>query len=106
APPVLIAGTGALACLFAARLSASGLTPAVLGSWPAGLDALERHGVTLVESDGQERSYPVEVIRSPNPGRNWPYALELVKSWQTACSAERLAGYLAPDGLAVTLQNG
>jgi len=105
-PPALIVGTGAMACLFAARLSAAGFTPAVMGSWPAGLDALEQHGVTLVEPDGQERTYPVEVIRSSKPRRTWPYALVLVKAWQTAGSAERLAGFLAPDGLAITLQNG
>jgi ketopantoate reductase len=38
--PILIAGTGALATLFAARLSAAGHPVTMLGSWENGLRAL------------------------------------------------------------------
>jgi len=79
----------------------------LMGSWPEGVAALREHGVRLVEADGSERAYPVRVVTSPAEvvarGR---IALVLVKAWQTERAARQLRDCLAPDGLAVTLQNG
>ncbi len=102
---VLITGTGALACLFAARLSAAGVRVTMLGTWPEGLAALQTHGVRLVEG-GQERAYPVRATGTTADCAGHTHALVLVKSWQTAGVARRLGKCLAADGLAVTLQNG
>jgi len=102
---VLILGTGALACLFAARLSAIGERVTMLGTWRAGLEALRRHGVRLVTADG-ERAYPVHATDDPADCGNARAALVLVKTWQTERAARQLAACLAPDGLALTLQNG
>jgi len=103
---ILIVGTGALACLFAARLSAAGVQVGMLGSWREALEALRSKGVCLVD-DGKEDYFPVQVYdaeasRLP-PTR---LALVLVKSWQTERAAQQLAGCLEPEGLALTLQNG
>lgn len=106
AEAILIAGTGALACLFAARLSAAGSPVWMLGSWPEGLAALRRHGVRLVEPDGLERAYPVQVAAGPEECRGAHQALVLVKSWQTAQTAAWLADCLDSDGIALSLQNG
>ena len=46
--PILIVGTGALATLFAARLSAAGHPISMLGSWKNGLRALRKNGARLV----------------------------------------------------------
>lgn len=102
---VLIVGSGALASLFAARLAATGVAVTMLGSWPEGLNAL-RSGVRLVEADGREEVYPVQVTADPADCAGIPAALVLVKAWQTAKAAEQLAGCLPLAGLALTLQNG
>ena len=104
--PILIVGTGALAGLFAARLAGAGRHVTVLGTWPAALRALTEHGIRLLEADGRERSYPVTATGCPSQAGLVRHALVLVKSWQTARAAEQLTACLAPDGLALTLQNG
>ena len=104
--PVLIVGTGALASFFAARLAAAGAPVTMLGSWPAGLAALQDRGVRLVDADGRECCYPVHATAEPAACRPASHALVLVKSWQTARAASQLAACLASDGIALTLQNG
>ena len=105
-PPVLIAGSGSMACLFAARLAAAGIDVTLLANWPAGLEALQKSGVTVVEADGSQQSYPVKVTNDPTLCAGTRYALVLVKSWQTERTARQLAACLARDGVALTLQNG
>ena len=103
---ILIVGTGALATLFAARLSAQGHDVTMLGTWQAGLDALTRDGARLADSSGREQAYRVRVIRDPKRVTGARFAFVLVKAWQTDRAAHQLAECLADDGLAVTLQHG
>jgi len=103
---VLIVGTGALATLFAARLSAIGVNITMFGSWLEGLAALNHKGASLVETNGKERSYPVRAVSNTSECEGANYGLVLVKSWQTERVARQLVECLAPDGLAITLQNG
>lgn len=103
---ILIVGSGALACLFAARLAAIGQTVRMLAGWPAGLTALQKDGVTLVSSDGSQHSYAVEASADSHAFAGAQLALVLVKSWQTSRAAEQLKACLAADGVALTLQNG
>lgn len=105
-PSLLIVGSGAMASLFAARLSAAGQDVLMLGSWPAGLQALRDRGVTRVEADGSQHTYPVQVANDPAQCRGVRYALVLVKSWQTRRAAQQLKQCLSKDGVALTLQNG
>jgi len=103
-PPILIAGCGAMACLFGGRL-AEQAEVTMLGTWPEGIAALQRDGVRL-EAGGLETRHRVRVTHDPGDLRSAPFALVLVKSWQTARTAAMLAKGLAPDGVALTLQNG
>jgi 2-dehydropantoate 2-reductase len=103
---LLLVGSGALASLFGARLAAAGVPVTMLATWPEGLAALRQHGVRVVEADGAERAWPVRVVADPAECRDIPYALVLVKAWQTARAAGQLAACLPADGLALTLQNG
>ena len=100
---LLILGTGALGTLFAARLAAAGVEVSMLGAWPEGLAALREHGARLA---GQIAGAPVRATDRPEDCRGATQALVLVKAWKTVRAAEFLAGCLAPDGLALTLQNG
>ncbi|OGO29949.1 MAG: hypothetical protein A2136_04590 [Chloroflexi bacterium RBG_16_54_11] len=103
---MLIAGTGALACLFAARLAAAGDEVSMLGSWPAGLAALRRYGVTLHDLDGSLSNYTVKVVEAADCRVDHLHALVLVKSWQTERVAHQLGTCLSAGGIALTLQNG
>jgi 2-dehydropantoate 2-reductase len=103
---VLIAGTGAMATLIAARLSGAGRLVTMLGSWQPGTTTLQERGARLVDVHGNELAYPVRVAQDPAECRGARQAIVLVKSWQTEHTAGQLAQCLAPDGIAITLQNG
>jgi len=103
---ILIVGTGALACLFAARLTQTGFSVTMLGTWREGLNALRANGVRLVTSSGNEQRFPVQATDDPHTCIGTKYALVLVKAWQTERAAHQLAECLAEDGLALTIQNG
>jgi 2-dehydropantoate 2-reductase len=102
----LIVGTGAMACLFAARLAGTGIDVTMLGSWPEGLSALRSNGVRFLDLNGDEQCYPVQVIDEAEHGAHFSGAMILVKSWQTARVAAQLEICLEPAGIALTLQNG
>jgi 2-dehydropantoate 2-reductase len=104
--PLLVVGTGAMASLFAARLSAGGVAVSMLGSWQQGLDALRQRGVIVMDAQGGEQAFPVHVTEDPCECQEARFALVLVKSWQTERAAAQLAECLSPDGVALTLQNG
>ncbi len=103
---ILIIGTGALATLFAARLTQAGHAVTMLGTWQAGLDALRQNGVRLVDSDGNEQQFKVHATDDPRECVGTKYAIVLVKAWQTERAAHQLTECLADDGLTLTLQNG
>lgn len=103
---ILIVGTGALASLFAWRLARAGHEPAVFGTWQPGIAALREKGVRLADGRGSTQALPLRVIEDPAEVRGAQQAIVLVKSWQTERAADQLRQCLAPDGLAVTLQNG
>lgn len=101
----LIVGTGAMACLFAARIAPfSDVT--MLGSWQEGVEALAERGVRLITQDGEERVHSVYATSDVAECKGHRIALVLVKSWQTANAARLLRACLTPDGVALTLQNG
>lgn len=101
---VLIVGTGAMAGLFGARL-ADHAEVTLLGSWPEGLQALRAGGIRL-EHNGQVLQRKVRVSEHPGECAGARHVLVLVKSWQTGRAAQMLTECLAPEGVALTLQNG
>ena len=103
---ILLVGTGALATLFAARLSEAGHSVSMLGTWKNGLKALQENGARIVDANGNERTYKVHATDDPREVCGASHALVLVKSWQTERAARQLKESLAENGLAITLQNG
>jgi len=103
--PLVIFGTGALACAIGARLARAGDKVALVGTWTAAREAIARRGV-VVHEPGCSWSAPLETAPLEEPPEGCPLALVLVKSHQTGRVAPALARALAPEGLAVTLQNG
>lgn len=103
---ILLVGTGALATLFAVRLSEAGYAVSMLGTWKEGLHALQRDGARILDTNGRERAFPVFATDDPREVSGAKHAIVLVKSWQTERAAKQLQIALASDGLALTLQNG
>jgi 2-dehydropantoate 2-reductase len=103
---VLIVGTGAMACLFAARFAAAGVPFSMMGTWTHGLEALQKSGVCIIDHNDQESCYPVQILSGDTQGFKANIVLLLVKSWQTQRTAQRLVNIMAPDGVVLTLQNG
>ena len=103
---ILLVGTGALATLFAARLSEAGHGVHMLGSWKKGLAELRQHGARMVDASGNERAFQVHATDDPREVSGAKFAIVLVKSWQTTRVARQLKESLASDGHALTLQNG
>jgi len=103
---ILIVGTGALASLFAARLTQAGYKITMLGTWQEGLNALNQNGVRLMDANGDEHSYPVHATDDPRECMDVKHAIVLVKAWQTERVAHQLKECLSKDGIALTLQNG
>ena len=103
---ILIVGTGAMATLFASRLTSAGVTVSMLSTWPEALTALRENGVRLVDANGQEQKSSVYATNDPREVRDAKFVIVLVKSWQTERAAQQLTQCLADDGLAITIQNG
>lgn len=101
---VVLFGTGAMSCLFAARLA--GVAQVFLtGTWAEAIDEIRKNGIRL-EDPREPRSVRVQadyVGASPTPA---DLAIVLVKTWQTPRVATYLSDYLKPEGVAVTFQNG
>jgi 2-dehydropantoate 2-reductase len=101
---ITLMGTGALACLFGARLAPVAAVTLV-GTWAEGLAALESRGIWL-EVSGAASIVRVSAAHLACPPEPADLVLVLVKAWQTARVAARLPRLLKPAGAAVTLQNG
>ncbi len=103
--PILIAGTGAMACVLGARLARAGAAVTLAGSWREALDAIAARGLRVHEPD-ETWSVRVAAVPIDRLTATFPLALVLVKSHQTAAVADVLERALERSGLAVTLQNG
>lgn len=99
-----ILGTGALACLFGARLSREA-DVTLLGTWPEGIAAVDRRGIVLETPEGGE-SFPARAVRLGTPLPPGDLVLVLVKAWQTSRVAREASALAAPGGHVLTLQNG
>jgi 2-dehydropantoate 2-reductase len=101
---VVIFGAGAMAGLFGARLAGvSRIT--ILDEWPEAIEIIRSQGLLLEDQSGS-RSVRVDAALLGEPVEPADLAIVLVKSWQTEEVAGRLAAYLRPEGLAISLQNG
>jgi 2-dehydropantoate 2-reductase len=99
---ISIIGTGAMATLFAARLSGVA-DVSMIGTWRAALDAIRERGITL---DGDNGCHNVHTAADPDDAPAADLAIVLTKAYKTPVAAQVAAKTLKPDGLALTLQNG
>jgi 2-dehydropantoate 2-reductase len=101
---IILFGTGAMASLFAVRLSR--VAPAtLLGTWSEAIAVIRDKGILLEDSQGSQRAQ-VKADYLGTAQETADLVIVLVKSWQTADVAAYLPGYLNPGGIAISLQNG
>lgn len=102
---IVIFGIGALGSLFGSRL-----TPladvTLFGNWPAQIDTLQQHGLTVTHPDGKQSTHRLSVTNDLSQLPAADIALVLVKSYQTERVAQQIPQVLKPNGLVITLQNG
>jgi 2-dehydropantoate 2-reductase len=101
---VVLFGTGAMACLFGARLAAVA-DVTLVGTWREAIQAIRERGILLEDARGTQR-VPVGARFYDDPPVKADLALVLVKAWQTGEVAAHLQEYLLPGSVAITLQNG
>jgi 2-dehydropantoate 2-reductase len=102
---VLIIGSGALACLFAARLKRAGQSVVMTGTWEAGLNSIRRNGVGLVTGEKMEY-FPVDVLDMEAQPVQFDRAIILTKAYQTSAALNRVKPWLSDSAVVLSLQNG
>lgn len=100
-----VIGAGAMGSVFGAALSRAGHEVTLLDRNAAHVAAIMRDGL-VIEGHGGGMVLPIPATTDPDALRDLDLALVLVDSAATAAAAEVAARALAPDGLALTLQNG
>jgi 2-dehydropantoate 2-reductase len=99
---ISIIGTGAMATLFAARLS-DVADVSMIGSWTDAIETIRTNGITI---DGDSCCHSVHTVYHPDDAPAADLALVLTKAYKTTKASEVAAKTIKPDGLALTLQNG
>lgn len=103
--PVLIIGSGALACLFAARLAHGGVTVVLTGTWEPAMSAIRQNGIGLISEDHRE-FFPVTVMGPETDRSYYTRAILLTKAYQTSSALKRIKPWLADNCPVLSLQNG
>lgn len=104
---ILICGAGAMGCLFGGYLSRAGHEVWLLSHWKEQMARIRAQGLLLHSFGGQRWRVPMRVVSYEEPlPENVKVAFICVKSYATGTAAEKAIKRLAPDGVAITLQNG
>ncbi|MET3893005.1 2-dehydropantoate 2-reductase [Bosea sp. OAE506] len=104
-PHVVVAGAGAMGCLFGGLLAERGLRVTLLMRSEERAAAIRERGLVIV-GEGGERSVPLRA--TTEPGAVAPADLVLVqsKAHATRAVSQIVAPLMAPGALAVSFQNG
>ncbi|MBT3293697.1 MAG: 2-dehydropantoate 2-reductase [Verrucomicrobia bacterium] len=105
AAELCIVGPGAMGCLLACRLSATGNRVALVDHDPARAARLNGRGIVLVE-DAVETEHAIPVIAPPFNAPPPRWLLICVKRPQTPAALRALGPLLGPESCLVSFQNG
>ncbi len=100
-----ILGIGAMGCLLGARLNPYA-DVTLIGSWAEQIKALQRAPLRVIHPDGREDLVRLRVSTGTEADAPADVALIVTKTVKTRQAAQTAARLLAPDGIALTLQNG
>ena len=102
---IAVVGAGAMGSLFGGTLSAV-TEVTLLDPWAEHVAAMQRDGLRIVELDGRETTIPVTATTDPAAVPEVDLVIIFVKSHGTRQASQWASRFLAPGGLALTLQNG
>ena len=102
---VAVVGAGAMGSLFGGKLSAVAEVT-LLDPWDEHVLAMQREGLRIVELSGSETTMSVTATTDPSAVPTADLAIIFVKAHATGLASQWASRFLAPDGLALTLQNG
>ena len=103
---VAVVGAGAMGGLWAALLEAAGQEVTIVDPSVELIDAVRRHGLSLVEADGTvRRARPTAVLRASEAAPA-DVVFVFVKGPHTRAVAEHLDGLLHDETIVTSLQNG
>jgi 2-dehydropantoate 2-reductase len=100
---IAVLGAGAVGSVYGALLARAGHEVTLIDIAAEHVDAIRRVGLAIA---GEDTPVPVAASTDPADARDAEAVLVLVKSNATSAAAHSLAPHLAPDAIAVTLQNG
>jgi 2-dehydropantoate 2-reductase len=107
-PRIAVLGAGANGGSVCADLVRAGHDVTIVEQWPAHVEAIRAHGLTVRLPDGESTTSvralhlcEVATLREP-----FDLVFLAVKAYDTRWSCELIAPVLAPDGVVVALQNG
>ena len=102
---IAVVGAGAMGSLFGGKLSVV-TEVTLLDTWAEHVAAMQRDGLRIVELDGRETTIPVTATADPAAVLEVDLVIIFVKSHGTRQASLWASRFLAPGGLALTLQNG
>lgn len=94
-----------MGCLFGARLTPHA-DVTLIGNWPEQIEALRRAPLDMLTLDGYEKRVRLHATPEVDTVGPVDVALIMTKTPKSELAAQGAARVLAPDGLAITLQNG
>ena len=100
-----VIGAGAMGSLYGGRLSRAGHDVTLLDTWANHVTAINESGLIL-ETPDATWTVPVHAADGPRGVGPVDVAIVFVDANSTASAADAAAAVLAPDGFALTLQNG
>ena len=101
---ITVVGAGAMGGSYGGLLAVAGHEVQLIDAWPAHVEAINREGLRV---DGVRGEHRLRVPASTGPtGAGADVAIVFVDANNTAAAAETAARALAPDGCAITFQNG
>ena len=101
---ITVVGAGAMGGSYGGLLALAGHEVSLIDAWQAHVDAINRDGLRL---DGVRGDHRVRVPASTGPiGEGAELVIVFVDANNTGAAGETAARVLAPDGCAITFQNG
>lgn len=101
---ITVVGAGAMGASYGGHLARSGHDVTLVDTWQEHVDAINREGLQLSGVLGDHRMHLPATTEAK--GGDADVAIVFVDTNNTASAAQILAEVLAPDGFAVTFQNG
>ncbi|MGM0899037.1 MAG: ketopantoate reductase family protein [Bacillota bacterium] len=103
---ILIVGAGAMACLAGGRLKALGENVRLYNRLNSHVEAINEHGLRIVEKDNAITHIELEVIQELKPDEQVDILLVLLKAQANEAVLGKLRGKLSEKTVIITMQNG